>query len=200
MKLKKKQTLKKFTFYNVITLNYWLVFLLCIPIVSPIVILYSIYLFPYFKLYGLVAMVVFILFIGTTAFSFFRKTVEITFDTKNKIVYIKTGKKEKQYSTTDFIGFYSHDYERRYSAIVPKDEYLVSFIFKFKNGKQLELADIAYSNEGYEEAKSVILKRFLRTAKRELGFEETRRSKFRSIVKIGGAVWYSKPEGTNNEI
>ncbi|MEN7551276.1 hypothetical protein AAG747_25385 [Rapidithrix thailandica] len=186
MKLKKKQTIKEFIFEDVITLDYWVVALVIITIASPIFLFSVVYLYPLFKMYGMALATLFMFGSIFYFLSFLKKTVIIKFDTKNKLVYINTGKREIECPMEDIKGFYSHDYLNRNKSII-------SIQFQLQNGEKIEITDFKFTNE-FEEEKHKKLSRFLRVAIQELGFQPLRKSKRRWLQWMG-FVWYSRPKG-----
>ncbi|MEN7551277.1 hypothetical protein AAG747_25390 [Rapidithrix thailandica] len=184
MKLKKKQTLKEFAFEDVVTIRFvhYLSFFLFFV---PALFLYTEFLYPFFKMYGIYFLFLFSFGGLIQVLRYLKKTVIIKFDTKNKLVYINTGKREIECPMEDIKGFYSHDYLNRNKSII-------SIQFQLQNGKKIEITDFKFTNE-FEEEKHKKLSEFLRVALQQLGFQPLRKSKRRWLQWMG-AVWYSRPK------
>lgn len=173
----------EFVLQSVTTLPYYVNYILGFTIGVPLFFIYSKIGFRYFGTIGLV--LTFFIFCLVMLFiikKFMVKTIVIYFD--SVFLYVKENRKDlKKYKKTDILGFYSYNYEQF-------EKSFVSFQIKLNNGTNINLTDTSTSQK-IDKEKAKLLKRFLITAKKELNFSLIRKSRLRSIQKLG-ACWYSR--------
>ncbi|WP_345954528.1 hypothetical protein [Mucilaginibacter sp. PAMB04168] len=172
----------EFVFKKVLSLPNHIVFIICILITWPLIILYAIKGYRYLGMSGMYLLVGLFFFIFKLLFNYWSKSVTIYFDRKR--MYIKEGNKEYTgYLKREILGFYSYNYDEQYRSFI-------SIKIIFKNGKTISLTDADVSQKKDAE-KELMLKRFLVSAKRQLGFTFIKKNRWRSLLKLG-AHWYAE--------
>lgn len=172
----------EFEFKKVLTISNLTVLIICVLITWPSVILYAIKGYRYLGIGGMQLLIGVFFLIFTVLFNYFSKTVTIYFDRKR--MYVKDGDKEYTgYLKRDILGFYSYNYDERSSSFI-------TIKILFKNGKVINLTD----SNGFgkkDPDRELMLKQFLVSAKKQLDFTFIKKSRWRSMLKLG-AHWYSR--------
>ncbi|CAM3876905.1 hypothetical protein MUGA111182_14705 [Mucilaginibacter galii] len=172
----------EFEFKKVLILSNVTVFIICVLITWPSIILYALKGYRYLGIGGMSLLMGVFFMIFSVLFNYLSKTVTIYFDRKR--MYVKDGDKEYTgYLKRDILGFYSYNYDERSSSFIT-----IKIIFK--NGKVINITDANISSKK-DADKELMLKQFLLTAKRQLEFTFIKKNRRRSLLKIG-AHWYSR--------
>ncbi|KPH12803.1 hypothetical protein [Chryseobacterium sp. ERMR1:04] len=153
-------------------------------VIIPCMILYGIVYYFLFKGMFRLSFVMFftLLYFGTCylILKAISVQVKIWFDENN--IYVQKGNQQpEKYSKSDILGFYSYDYETK---ALPLQSSKIYFNFCLKNKGNIYLNDVEYKNK-YEENKGEELKKFLKSAQKELHFSKIRKRNFQNIY------WYS---------
>ncbi|KAF2507626.1 hypothetical protein EYY60_16860 [Flavobacterium zhairuonense] len=171
---------KEFVFNNVITFHLaWM-----IPISIPCMLFYGFlyeYLFKGSFTLSLVIVFITLYFVSIWAvLKMLSFKVIIWFDDYH--LYVKRGERKfEKFLKQDIIGFYSYDYETTTPQLLSSK---ISIQFYLKNNKRIYLYDVEYRNK-YETEKGKQLRKFLITAREELGFSKLKLKRFQNVY------WYT---------
>lgn len=113
-------------------------------------------------------------------------SVQVKIWFNDQYLFIQKGnRRQKKYPKADIKGFYSYDYETK-SPLLKNSK--IYFRFCLKNNKDIYINDVEYKEIYEEEEKGENLKRFLKTAQKELNFVRIRKRNFQK------SYWYSNQE------
>jgi len=172
----------EFEFKKVLILSNVTVFIICVLITWPFIILYALKGYRYLGIGGMSLLMGVFFMIFSVLFNYLSKTVTIYFDRKR--MYVKDGdKKYTEYLKRNILGFYSYNYDECSSSFIT-----IKIIFK--NGKVINITDANISSKK-DADKELMLKQFLSTAKKQLDFTFIKKSRKRSLLKLA-AHWYSR--------
>ena len=178
-----------FTLGKVVLFPYYYNYLLGLFITVPAFLLYGIYGINYLGTLGLAATFLLSGFVIVNIIKHLSKSVTIYFDEQYMYIVLN-GTKTKKYLKKEITGFYSYNYEG-------VEKSFISIQFHFKNNQKLELTDIDIT-EKLKKEKALLLKSFLKIAKKELGFNMIEKNRARSLQKLG-AIWYSSASPASNK-
>lgn len=179
-----------FSFKNVVTYKPVLAYIILFIFILAVFFTYS--LIFYVSAWGLIFCMAIVVVSYTWISYGLSKNMDLSFE--NGYLIIKSGNNERKIRLSSIEGFYFHDETYFRKCEIIKKNAPCSLKIILSDGSVIETNNYSFlfSSEPYNEEKSVMLKRLLKTLLKELNFTFIKKNKSRSFQNLGSS-WYAKP-------